>query len=215
MLYAKLILGDSTHGARLLAGHGDVYNGVVGAVVVAHTTADAELCVDTALTCLGVEIYGIAGAAHRARTRNATTTEVGNSVVCMYARRASLVNHAHNIILWLLSLHSTVEILRQGSKLVRLVFHIKSQQRQSLVLPYGALLVYAATTNRFRVTRTKLNGQAVDVLAQLAFAPKFDKFCQQTLSDNHYVISNCHRIVVLKCEYNSFATKMEEYRPKS
>ena len=126
MLHAKLVLCNSTYGARLLARYGDMHDSVVGAVVVTHTAADTELCVDTALACLGVKVDSIAGTAHRARTRNATTAQVCNGVVGMYARRASLVNYAHNVILWLLSLHSTVEVLRQRSELVRLVLHIKA-----------------------------------------------------------------------------------------
>lgn len=56
------------------------------------------------------------------------------------------------------------------------VAHIVTQQRQRLVLPYGALLVDAATTTHLCVTRTKFDRHSVYLLDKLVFVPEANQF---------------------------------------
>jgi hypothetical protein len=111
MLYAILVLRDSTHGASLLARNGDVNDSVVGTSSETLTAADTYLVVDFALRCLRIELDSALGTSVLTSTSNATTAKVGNIVVGANARRASLVNNAHNVVLDLLAVKSTLSVV--------------------------------------------------------------------------------------------------------
>jgi hypothetical protein len=146
MLYAILILRDCTHWASLLTRNRNVDDSVIRTRSVALTAADTDLVVDLTLRGLWVELDSVLWAGMLTSTSNATATEVSDIVVCAYARRTSLVDNAHNVILDTIAVEGHLGVVREWHKLVGLVGHIVAEQRQRLVLPHSTLLVDAAST---------------------------------------------------------------------
>src|SRR3712207_4014513 len=98
MLDTILILADSTYRARLLAGYGDIDDRMVGAVLVTHTAADADIVVDLCLTVF-LEGNTPLGAIARTSSAHAPTTEVRHLIVDLHTRRTRLVDHAQDTLL--------------------------------------------------------------------------------------------------------------------
>ena len=126
MLHAIFVFTDSLDGTHLFARNRDINNRVIRTALVTFPAADASIVVNLRLAVF-FEVDSVFRAIHVTAPRYASTAQVRNFIVHLYARRTGLVYHAHQVFFPILpALQGLLGIGRKRRKFVLFVVHVKS-----------------------------------------------------------------------------------------
>ena len=190
MFFAVFVFADGSHGARLLARHGNVDDGVERAVFHALAAIDASGRIDMRLS-VG-EMDGSFVAVDFAGPGHAAPAHVGDDVVDFHACRAGVGHHGQRIFGDLFPVERAPDVFGERGHLVFLFFDTEAEYPHGAVFQDGAVFVNAATGDLFVPFRPHFVGDAVDLFFQSAGVEQFDDAREEFAPQDHGVVGDGH-----------------------